>query len=590
MQNLLRSEIRIETDVVSVRRKARDIARVLGFDNLEQTRIATAVSEVARNAFEYAKGGTVEYRVIDENQIKFVIMIQDKGKGIQNLKEIENGTYVSPQGMGLGLMGARKLMDQVLIDTNSDGTTVTLKKILPGRKNLLSPKELKEIHELILSFDNNPMTEIIRQNQEILLAMDKLSEKKEELLQINQELEDTNRGVVALYAELDEKAEILRKANDTKTSFLSDLTHEFRSPLNSILGIAQILIMEAKQEKALEREKQVNFIVKAAKGLSDLVNDLLDIAKIEAGKITVKVSEFSTVDLFSSLRGLMRPVGGNENVSLHFELNHEGDLKTDEGKLTQILRNLISNSLKYTLEGEVTVYASKLPSGEMEFLVKDTGIGIPEELQESIFEEFFQVEHEHQTTNKGTGLGLPLSRKLAHLLGGTLTVESKTGVGSTFKLIIPSVFSESLTYNEKHSVQTSVSTPNKKMSKTRILVVDDDDSVRYQVLRLIKDLGYDAREAINGRDALEIAKVYLPDLIVLDLVMPEKDGMEFIREAMEVRSLRDTPILLHSSKDLEAEERLYFEQVTKGIIPKGEMALETIKDYMIKILGQSDGN
>ena len=286
IQSILRSEIRNETDIVWARKKARELASFLEFDSQDQTRIATAISEVTRNAFQYAKGGLVEYSIIGEDgSFSLKITVKDQGQGIPHLQEIENGTYISKHGMGVGLMGAKRLVDDFSIDTGQDGTTVTLFKAIPGRRNVLKASEINELTNILMrGSESSPVDELQKQNREILNTIAELNEKKEELTRLNQELQDTNRGVVALYAELDEKAESLKIASEAKTSFLSNMTHEFRSPLNSILSIAGIIMKEAQAENAPERLKQVNFIIKAAKGLSDMVNDLLDIAKIEAGK------------------------------------------------------------------------------------------------------------------------------------------------------------------------------------------------------------------------------------------------------------------------------------------------------------------
>lgn len=588
IQSLFKTEIKNENDVVAVRRKARDIAQVLGLDVQGQTRVATAVSEIARNAFEYARGGMVEYRIEDSPAVNMVIVIKDKGAGIGHLKDILRGTYVSPQGMGLGLMGAKKLMDEMNIETEEGkGTTVTMRKYIPSRKKLLDSSELNSLLDRIMGTNaGDPMMELQRQNQEILIAMSDLNEKKEELQKINLELEETNRGVVALYAELDEKAEILRYANESKTSFLSDMTHEFRSPLNSIMGISQILLQEAKKEGAEEREKQVGFIVKAAKGLSDLVNDLLDIAKIEAGKISVKPAPFQVADIISTLRGLTRPIGGNENVSLTLDLGEVVHLNTDEAKVTQVLRNLLSNSLKYTESGNISL-TYHVKDQNIFFVVKDTGIGIDPKNLPHIFEEFYQEDHDIQDKQKGTGLGLPLSRKLARLLGGDLTVESEKGKGSVFTARIPMTFTGSEVQTYSAPAKEPEKAAAKKIGKRKVLIVDDDESIRYQLKHILKEFDVDFREAINGKVGVEMAKVYLPDLIILDLVMPEKDGMAFIRDTMEISATRHIPILLNTSKLLDPEERLYLEQVTTGIIFKNAEDMTQMKNSVKSILGLS---
>jgi len=184
----------------------------------------------------------------------------------------------------------------------------------------------------------------------------------------------------------------------------------------------------------------VRFIRRSAESLTEIVNDLLDLAKIEAGHITVRSSEFTARDLFAAMRGMFRPLVTSDAVTLHFDVPAEmPPLVTDEGRLSQILRNLVSNALKYTEAGEVRVSAAPLADDTVLFRVQDTGVGIAPEDQERIFQEFVQVEGPHQRRVRGTGLGLPLSQRLARLLGGMVTVESTLGVGSTFSVCIPRV-------------------------------------------------------------------------------------------------------------------------------------------------------
>jgi len=233
-------------------------------------------------------------------------------------------------------------------------------------------------------------------------------------IKLNRELEDTNRGVMALYAELDEKAASLQQANELKTRFLSNTSHEFRTPLNSIMSLSRLLLERMDGELTPEQEKQVTLIQKSAAGLLELVNDLLDLAKVEAGKIVVHLGEFEVSELFASLRGMLRPlIAHNSSVSLVFE-EPVGIpmLHTDEGKVAQILRNLISNAIKYTEFGEVRVAAVR-EDNNIVFSVTDTGIGINAEDTEYIFEDYIQLDSQIQKQVKGTGLGLPLSRKLA---------------------------------------------------------------------------------------------------------------------------------------------------------------------------------
>ncbi len=260
---------------------------------------------------------------------------------------------------------------------------------------------------------------------------------------LNRELEDTNRGVVALYAELDEKADHLRRADELKSKFLSNMSHEFRSPLNSILALSGLLLSRSDGELTKEQDQQVGYIKRAAADLLELVNDLLDLAKVEAGKVEAKPIEFEVANLFAALRGMLRPLLLNQAVDLVFDdAGHIPALYSDEGKISQILRNFISNALKFTENGEVRVSAAISGPGEIAFSVSDTGIGIAPEDQESIFQDFVQLDHPLQRRVKGTGLGLPLSRKLAEFLGGKVEVQSRLGAGSTFTLRIPTTWIE----------------------------------------------------------------------------------------------------------------------------------------------------
>src|SRR5207244_3808480 len=283
MSLILSVAIKYEHDVVAARQRARQIAGLLGFDSQDQTRIATAVSEIARNAFTYAGGGRVEFAVEGRTAPQlFTVKVLDHGPGIADLSKILSGRYTSATGMG------------------------------------------------------------------------------------------------ALYAELDEKADHLRRADDMKTRFLSNMSHEFRTPLNSIQALTRLLLERSDGGLTSEQTRQVEFIRKAAQDLTELVNDLLDLAKVEAGKIVVRPIEFEVANLFGALRGMLRPLLVNESVALVFEdTSSVPTLFQDEGKVSQILRNFISNALKFTERGEVRVSATVVDDDTaVAFSVADTGIGI----------------------------------------------------------------------------------------------------------------------------------------------------------------------------------------------------------------------
>ncbi|HKU62625.1 MAG TPA: sensor histidine kinase [Gemmatimonadales bacterium] len=441
---LLRVALRVHRDVVVARQRARDIARHLGLDSQEQIRVATAVSEVARNAVEYGGGGSVEFAVGLAPEPELIVRVIDQGPGIPHLDQVLGGLYQSTSGLGIGLMGARRLMDRFHATAPpGGGTTIDMGKTLPRMSPAERRRRLAAAAEALASDrPGDPYSELQAQNQELVRTLAALRERELDQERLNVELSETNRGVLALYAELDDRAAELARASQLKSAFLSGISHELRTPLNSILNITRILMERMDGELTPEQDRQVSMIRRAASSLIELVNDLLDLARIEAGKTEVRVTRFTAGELFGTLRGMFRPMLTSDDVTLVFEqAAGELELATDEGKVAQILRNFISNAIKFTERGEIRVTAAPGVGGETVVLaVSDTGIGIAPDDQHRIFQEFEQVDHALQQRVTGTGLGLPLSRKLAGLLGGRIELQSEPGVGSRFELTIPRTY------------------------------------------------------------------------------------------------------------------------------------------------------
>jgi signal transduction histidine kinase len=348
---------------------------------------------------------------------------------------------VSRTGLGQGIVGSKRLCDQFEVhSTAGSGTTVSLGKRLPKRPAAISSQTVAAIAaELAQRPPQNPFEEAQQQNRELLQAMAALQARQSEVERLNAELAETNRGVVALYAELDEKAESLRRASELKSRFLSDMSHELRTPLNAVVSLTGLLLDRTDGDLTAEQERQVGFIRSSAQSLSEMVNDLLDLAKIEAGKAELRITEFQVADVMAALRGMFRPlVAHDRQVRLVVE-DPVGiaPVSSDQGKVAQILRNFISNALKFTERGEVCVRAEARAHDTVLFSVADTGIGIAAEDHQRVFEEFIQVDGPVQRRSRGTGLGLPLTRKLAGLLGGAVSLKSEVGVGSTFYLNLP---------------------------------------------------------------------------------------------------------------------------------------------------------
>jgi signal transduction histidine kinase len=266
----------------------------------------------------------------------------------------------------------------------------------------------------------------------------RVADQVQQIEAMEMELDETNRGVVALYAELDIQAQQLQRATDLKSRFLAYMSHEFRTPISALRSLSRLLLDRTDGPLTEEQDRQVRFIESTAEEFADMVNDLLDLAKVEAGRVDISPAWFEMVDLFSALRGMFRPVVTNPAVSLVFEEPSQASrLYTDDKKLSQILRNFISNALKFTVKGEVRVSAQENADQTITFAVADSGIGIDPKFHWAIFTDFTQVDSPIQKRLRGTGLGLSLSKQLAELLGGTVGLQSELGTGSTFSVTIP---------------------------------------------------------------------------------------------------------------------------------------------------------
>lgn len=591
-------QLKVDQDMMLAPQQARQLAKQLGFDKSDQTRIATAVSELARIALQYGPGGTFAFSLTPELPQCFVIELSNLPLALSSLQESLHG---ASSEMIRGLVAVQRLMDHFQLEpTSTAGTTLQTGKFLPKRAEFLTEGQFAQITAALLKeTPSSPLEEIRRQNQDLLQTLEQLRQREEQLLQLNRELEETNRGVIALYAELDEKAISLKRANELKTRFFSYTSHELRTPLNAIASLSKLLLEHLDGPLTSEQEKQVSLIQQAAEGLTEQVNDLLDLAKVESGKLTIYPTQFAVGSLFGTLRGLMRPLLTHSDITLTFDHGSLPSLYTDEGKLAQILRNFISNALKYTRQGEIRVTATLSGPQNITFAVADTGIGIAPEDQAWIFEDFTQVDSPLQHRTKGTGLGLPLSRKLADLLGGTLCVSSALGVGSTFSITLPlqapssapplsdaaqTMPSSSLSADpttgpdadsEPMAAQPSppvVPPPTESLDVAQVsqsdplptlLLIDDDPNARYILRKQLTDVPLRILEAASGRVGLRLAETEHPQAIVLDLIMPEVSGFEVLEQLKQNPATRDIPIIVSTSKILSPEE---YEELSPWVV------------------------
>jgi signal transduction histidine kinase/CheY-like chemotaxis protein len=549
-------------DIVLVRQRTRQVTALVGLDASSQTRLAASVSEIARNAIAYANGGSVAFVITRTPPISLLVRVSDTGPGIRELEAVLEGSIA-----GNGLARARRLVDDFTIITRpacatapaatsgssdageSSGTTVTLARRLPDGTVTSAADIARIVAALGSRAVLGPAAELQTQNAELVAALTELRARQEELARLRTELEDTNRGVVALYAELDGSAEQLRQASELKSRFLSNMSHEFRTPLNSILALSRLLTDRTDGPLTVEQERQVNFIRRSAESLAELVNDLLDLAKVEAGKLEVRPQYFTISELFGALRGVMKPLQQNDAVELIFEEPEDcPTLFTDEAKVAQILRNLVSNALKFTERGEVRVGAAFDSETQRCCLsVADTGIGIAPEDHDLVFQEFSQIPNLLQSRAKGTGLGLPLSRRLAELLGGGLTMRSTIGAGSVFTLCVPVSLG-----GPASAAPALVSQPGQPRV---VLLIDDEETSRYVLRQMLGGCGpLVVQEAGTGAEALRLAKSLRPDVVLLDLGLPDIDGFDVMDRLRTDPSTADIPVIVCTSSILPAHQ------------------------------------
>jgi len=438
----MRMRLRIEQDVFVVRQLGREVARVVGLEAQDQTRVATALSEIGRVMLAAGQEAEVAFTIASDRVPVLEVAVRNPVPG--------DASRLAPQ---LGHVG--RLVDTMEVGDEETGTVVRMVRRLPASAPKLTPERMDEIRaELGRHVPGTPLDELTVQNQQLIAALDEVRRQRDDLARLNaeleetnrgvmalyhqlsEELEETNRGVVALYAELDEKSVQLRAASEAKTRFLANVSHELRAPVTAIIGLGRLLTDASSDSLTEEQGRQVELIRSSAADLLSLVNDLLDLAKAEAGRIEPNWSEVDLKAVFGQLRGTLRPLVTRPEVELIIDEPAVLTLRSDEVLLAQILRNLLTNALKFTAAGSVRLSVRRVDD-DAEFVVADTGTGIAPELHERIFEEFYQVPGSKALNGKGTGLGLPYARRLAALLGGALRVESTVGEGSTFTVRLP---------------------------------------------------------------------------------------------------------------------------------------------------------
>ncbi|MEU4831174.1 ATP-binding protein [Streptosporangium sp. NPDC023615] len=515
---LIRILVKDDQDVFAMRKLGREVAESVGLETQDQIRVATALSEIGRELLEAGTGASFAFRL---GQDALTVTI-----------EFSATTDFRPAD---GVTLAGRLVDLIELDP-AEGRISMVKRLPQGRTPRRSAEEIRA--GLAAVTPTTALEELRRQNRELAETLQEVLQLNTELQETNQgvlalynqlseELEETNRGVVALYAELDEKSAQLRAAGEAKNRFWATVSHELRTPLNSIIGLVRLLVGPGGEPLAEEQLHQIDLIGSSAQTLLALVSELLDMAKAEAGRLVPQPTVVDLVALVERLRMTLHPTTGNDAVRLTVEVTRApGEMLVDEVMLTRILRNLLSNALKFTERGEVRLEAAlDAVTHTVVFTVTDTGIGVPEEHLERVFEEFFQVPGPIQVRSKGTGLGLPYARRLAEALGGTLHLASVPGSGTTATLRLP----------YRHGSTPVVG---------RVLVVDDDDEFRATVRRMLTGVAEHIDEASDGLMALEVMGEHPPDLALVDLLMPRLDGSALMARMSDDERLREVPVII----------------------------------------------
>jgi signal transduction histidine kinase/CheY-like chemotaxis protein len=333
------------------------------------------------------------------------------------------------------------------------------------------------------------------------------------------------------------------KATRAKSQFLASMSHELRTPLNAIIGYSEMLHEEAED---LGQDSFLPDLVKireAGKHLLSLINDILDLSKIEAGKMDVLLEDFEVADLIAQVQSVIEPLmTKNANTLVVACAPNLGAMRSDQTKLRQNLFNLLSNAAKFTKEGKITLAARRVVcdgADWLKFKVSDTGIGMTPEQLGRLFQAFAQAEASTSRDYGGTGLGLAITRHFCRMLGGDVAVESTLGEGSTFTITLPAIGSDA-----KAEVAAPEARPTQSVAKGTVLIIDDDKAIHDLLERELAAKGYHVLHAAGGREGLKIAKQTRPDVITLDIIMPDLDGWSVLKTLKDDRELRDIPVVL----------------------------------------------
>ena len=455
--------------------------------------------------------------------------------------------------------------------------------------------QLMELIGVVLNMNaSNMKTEELleklkKSNVELEVQTNELEEKAK-LLEVKHQEVELARG------SMQEKAEQLSLISKYKSEFLANMSHELRTPLNSLLILSRMLAENKDKNLSKEQVKSAKTIYTSGSDLLTLINEILDLSKVEAGKMRLDASDVSIPDVQDYIEQTFKPVAEHKSLDFSVEIkkNVPESIYTDIDRLNQITRNLLSNAFKFTEKGKVTFTISLASHEELKklaidnfnisdniisFAVKDTGIGIPEDKQKLIFEAFQQADGTTSRKYGGTGLGLTITREIASLLGGTIYVHSEVGVGSEFKLFIPMKYeiADQPTVKKKEIVRVDFDEGHIKdidFKGSKTLIVDDDMRNIYAITSMLEDYGMKCIYAENGRLGVEALKENPDvDIILMDVMMPEMDGLEAIQVIRKIKEFESKPIISLTAKAMAEDKENCLkagasDYITKPVIPE----------------------
>ncbi|MEU5819794.1 MULTISPECIES: sensor histidine kinase [Streptomyces] len=541
-----------EQDVFLLRRSGKSAAEALGVEKQDQIRLATALSELGRDLLG-SDGLTVAFGVARRPLPLLLVGID----------------WTEDRDLGGEAVQAASRLVAVHYTPSEHAVTIEQPLTSDGR----TAEAIAQVREAVLAHTQAGVPDDARaQTSDLIAALVESRAQREELRRLNdeleetnrgvvalyselsEELEETNRGVVALYAELEEKSRLLREASEAKTRFWANVSHELRTPVNSVVGLARLLLEFDGDGLDEEQRRQIGLISASGATLLALVDELLDVAKAESGRLE---PHWAPVDLRAALGQLRGTLRGYESPGAAELIVAESGLSivSDEVMLIRVLRNLLSNALKFTPSGTVRLdVAADRADGrdQVVFTVSDTGIGIPEEEQQQIFEEFYQVRGLHQRGRSGTGLGLPYARRLTELLGGALELASEPGSGTVVTVTLPA---DGRPAPLVPSAPSAPSVPGEPAAPDEpaapmvavLVTVDDDDAFRASIRPLLDRIAGRVVEVSEGGRASDTVRRERPDAVLLDLHLPDLDGYGVLAELAADPALAALPVVVLTS-------------------------------------------